>query len=96
MAMIQREDIKKLANLARIKIDESEEEQLVGDIEGILSYIGSLNEVKVDPSNYEYEDGLKNVMREDDVPEEIKDVSRGIIEEAPVAEGGYIIVKKIL
>ncbi len=45
--MITKENVKKIANLARIKVSEAEEEKLQKDLSSILEYIDTLSEVDV-------------------------------------------------
>lgn len=93
--MVSPEDIRKLALLSRIKIEESEEEKLAHDMEGILTYIGQLDEVKVDTKIGD-QSGLKNVMRDDANPHSTGLHTENLIEESPESEKGFVVVKKIL
>ena len=43
--MVSKEEIKKLADLARIDIEEGEQEKLASEIDAILEYVGQIKEV---------------------------------------------------
>lgn len=94
--MLSNEEIKKLADLARIRIEEDEVESLRGEMDAILDYVGQVKEV-AGKFNDEIEFGaVRNVMREDENPNESGSYSKELIEEFPEREGDYLKVKKIL
>lgn len=94
--MISKEEIKKLAGLARIEVKEDEIESLRGEMDAILDYVGQVKSVAGD-SKEETEIGtLRNVMREDENPAEAGTYSKELIAEFPNKEGDYLKVKKIL
>jgi len=95
------EDIKKLANLARIDMDEAEMKGIAKDFDAILAYIGQVQEVSKlrnieslheNPDNY----FLQNVMREDLVTNKIGEYTEKILADAPDTENGFLKVKQIL
>jgi len=97
---ISDKEIKKLADLARIKLSEMEKKGLKKDIESILGYVSEIQEVssdatKVKPLSLQRSD-LCNVMREDKEPHESGLYTEKILKEAPQREGDYFKVKKIL
>ncbi len=94
---MDKEELKKLANLARIEIDDKDSESLQGDMKAILKYISQIQEV----SGENEEDApavglLHNVMREDENPHEAGIYTEVLLEAAPAREGDYVKVKKIL
>ena len=103
--MISIEEIKKLAELARIDIEDKEIESLRGEMDAILGYIGQVKEIT---SNEEKKENpplkirggqggdMKNIMREDENPTESGTYSQELIAEFPEKEGDYLKVKKIL
>lgn len=93
--MISKDEVLKLAQLSRISITDEEAESLRKDMEGILSYIGQLEEVKVDSFESKAED-LRNVMREDKDSHEAGVYTEIIMKEAPKKKGDFVEVKKIL
>jgi aspartyl-tRNA(Asn)/glutamyl-tRNA(Gln) amidotransferase subunit C len=91
---MQLADIKKLAELARVDIDESELENLSQEFDAILAYIGQIQEVQVDSgSTFALR---KNVMRDDIATNERAEYTEAILDEMPDTEGGYLKVKQIL
>lgn len=96
--MIKGEDIKKLADLARIGVEDIEAESLAGEIDAILGYVGQVSHVASQASAIrDGEDAqIKNVMRPDENPTEPGTYSKELIAEFPESENGYLKVKKIL
>ncbi len=96
---ITKEDVKKLAALARIKLSPEEEESLVKDMGNILGYVEQIKEVTgtLDTSDKNAtKEKIKNVMREDANPHESGIHTEALLSEAPQREGPYVKVKKIL
>lgn len=98
--MITKEEVKKIAGLARIKISESEEEKIQKDISSVLDYVNALNEVDtsmVDPQSHAVD--VRNVVRSDEVSGmsmEIKEeIAADIVKSAPDHEDGFIKVKAV-
>ena len=68
MAKLTREDVLKLARLARLELSEQEIEEYSVELSQILDYVEQLQQVDVEglpPTNQVT--GLTNVMREDEV-----------------------------
>lgn len=95
------EDIKKLANLARIDMSDEEMEGIAKDFDAILAYVGQVQEVsklkKTEPL-HENEGNyfLKNVMREDIVENKSGQYTDKILADAPSVQDGFFKVKQIL
>ncbi|MEK7452626.1 MAG: Asp-tRNA(Asn)/Glu-tRNA(Gln) amidotransferase subunit GatC [Patescibacteria group bacterium] len=95
--MIDKEKIKHIASLARLKVDDSEVEKFSKDLSAILDYVAELNEVDIsDISPTLSATSSQNVFRDDNVDEENKDVAKRLVQSAPDSENGYIKVKSIL
>lgn len=91
--MIKKEDIKNLASLARIEINESEAESLTKEVDSILEYVG---QIKSFSEGTEFKKPLlKNVLREDVLTNEPTEYTEDILENAPKREGNYLDVKNI-
>lgn len=99
--VITLDDIKKLAELSRIDMEESEMKGLIKDFDSILAYVGQVQEVSKlgktkdlheNPSNY----FLQNVMREDLVTNESGKYKDDILSNAPDTQDGYLKVRQIL
>ena len=94
--MITIKEIEKLANLARIKIDETEKEGLTKEIDSILVYIDQIKKATVNTDQSSSVGVVHNVFRED-MSETISNEDRErILNEAPDREGEFIAVKKII
>lgn len=95
--MVSKEDIKSLAELARLKVSAAEEETLQKDISNILEYVGQVSAVL---ANEHVEVPLnRNVMRTD-TPRAADDPLKGKEEALRVAfpkrEGNYNVVRTII
>lgn len=93
------EDIKKLADMARIEMTEEEMTEVAKSFGSILEYVGQVQEVNKmsgigDKSKEDY--FLHNVMRDDVVTNESGVYRDKIINEIPETENGYLKVKQIL
>lgn len=93
--MIKSEEVKKLAELARISITSEEVEKVRKEIESILKYVSEIQtvaQIKM-PAK---ENVPRNVIREDDNPHAGGIYTDAVLNEAPKRDGDYIKVKKIL
>ena len=95
--MISREEVLKLAELARVNVQEGEVEALQKDISSILDYVGQVSAVDASKTK---EAGLtRNVLRED-VPYAEGAALLGkrdaLLKAFPVCEKGYNVVRKII
>lgn len=92
--MVTKEDIKNLADLARIDVSEAEAESLTSQIDSILGYVGQIQDMQsVDGNDVSK---LRNVMREDVVTHEPGEYTEALLANAPSRNGQYFEVKKIL
>lgn len=98
--MISKEEIKKLADLARLEMGDEEIEKMRGEMGDILNYVKIIQDFHPDEteSKDEVEEGLGvfNVLREDTNPTESETYSKDLIAEFPDKEGNHLKVKKIL
>lgn len=96
MAKLTREDILKLARLARLELTEAEIAEFSGELSAILQYVEQLQAVDVEglePTNQVT--GLTNVTRSD----EIKDYGykvEDLLENVPDKKADQIKVKRML
>ena len=95
------EEIKKLADLARIEMSDEEMEGIAKDFDSILAYVGQVQEVSrlnkaeplhENPDNY----FLQNVMREDVATNKSGEYTEKILADAPSVQDGYLKVKQIM
>ena len=90
---VTKDDVRKVARLSRIAVSEQHVEELVGELNGILSWIDQLNEVDiegVEPMTSVVETTLP--MREDIVTD--GDIQDQVLANAPRTEDGFFVVPK--
>ena len=90
---VTKDDVRKVARLSRIAVDDSRLETLAGELNGILGWIDQLNEVDVDsvePMTSVVEASLP--MREDNVTDGEKPDQ--VLANAPKTEDGFFVVPK--
>lgn len=96
MAKLSREDILKLAQLARLELTEAEIEEYTEELSAILQYVEQLNDVDVAGLAPTHQvTGLTDVTRED----EIKDYGyqpADLLKNVPAVQDGQIKVKRMI
>ncbi|MBU1178804.1 Asp-tRNA(Asn)/Glu-tRNA(Gln) amidotransferase subunit GatC [Patescibacteria group bacterium] len=92
--MITKEEVKKLAALGRIGVDDKEIESLRGDMERVLFFVSKLK--KVSFAGEVFEDGMKNDLREDAIFGKSGEYTEDLLKQAPELERGFVKVKKVL
>ena len=96
-AMITKDDVQNLANLARIEVRDDEVEGIRQKMEGILAYVSEVQDLAKEETLDVPDVGVNhNVLREDAEPHEGEKYTEAIIKNAPGKEGNYVKVKKIL
>lgn len=96
MAKLSRDDVLKLARLAKLQLSEAEVEQYRTELSEILGYVEQLQEVDVaglQPTTQVT--GLKNVTRED-VVADYGVTQEDLLKNVPDRKGAYIKVKRVL
>jgi len=92
--MITKEEIQKVAKLARIEISQAEEKRLAETISAVLDYMNILNEVDtegVEPTNQVT--NMENVIREDVVVD--CEYSQKLVNQFSKVKDGKLIVPKV-
>ena len=95
IAMIDREQVKKVAQLARLDITAAEEEQFTTQLNSILDYFEQLSELdteNVEPTTRAIE--VSNITRADKL-EPFPDKA-DLLKSAPERDGDYFRVPKIM
>ena len=93
---MDKDSVKKLADLARIELSNEELENFAGDISKILVYVDEIKNVALASKDDTIESATtRNVMREDSVASN-KYESQKLVNSAPQSQDGFIKVKKIL
>lgn len=91
---ITKEEVKNLADLARIEMTEEESQKMTEEVGSILGYVsvvqqfagGLERDVPI----------LRNVMREDEVTNKNGEYTDDLLGNSPKRDGDYLVVKKIL
>lgn len=92
---VTRDDVKKIAMLARLEFTAEEEERLTGEMNEILNYMDQLNELdtsKIEPLSHVIEMG--NVLRDDVVQPSLS--PEEALMNAPNRFNNYFTVPKVL
>jgi len=93
---ISREEIKHIAELARLKLSEDEINKLGGELSSILEYIEMLKEVKTDGVEITAQvSGLNDIIREDRVIDWDKNEVKAALGQGEL-ENGNLKVKRVL
>ncbi len=93
--MLSKEEVIKIAKLARIELGEGEVEKFRKDLSTILDYVEELKKVDTSGVSEVFEvTGLQNIQREDRV--EVAGNREEILKNAPEIKDGYYKVKAIL
>lgn len=97
--MISKEEVLKLAELARLKLGVGEAESLQKDISNILEYVGQVSTAKGSTSASAAEESPlpahRNVLRED-VPTMVLGSREALLKAFPTREGDFNVVRKII
>ncbi len=93
--MINIEDVRQLASLARLSITEEQLQAYQKDFEGILDYIETINQAKV-TENELPQHVLTNIVRDDEEYYQPGEFTHSLLAQAPQSRDGYFEVPKIL
>lgn len=92
---IDRDEVRHVASLARLELSDAEEEQMTGQMNGILEYVEKLNELDtkdVEPTTHAIE--LRNVFRPDRVESSLD--RKDSLANAPETDGVNFVVPRVL
>ena len=96
MSKLSRDDVLKLAALAKLRLSDEEVEKLSHELSEILNYVEILDSVDVSGLEPTYQvSGLKNITRAD----EVHDYGYGVkdlLSNAPEVKDGQFKVKRVL
>ena len=93
--MATTEEVRKLAALARIRVEDAELEKFTREFDAILAYVGQLESLQL-PASSRQLPALRNVMREDGEPHKSGAYTEKIVAQFPAREGNALSVKQIL
>ncbi len=88
-------DIKKLAELSRLSIDDQEVRQLEQEIPEILDFVDQIQDAKLAGTEKEVGEHY-NIMREDVEPHESGKHTKEMVDAMPDSKDGYLKVRKII
>ena len=92
--MITRDEVEKLAKLARLHVPAEELDKLAKDLESILGYVSELKNAPVGESKETHR--LLNVLRMDEAPHEAGIYTNELMAAMNQAKNNYLAVKPIL
>jgi aspartyl-tRNA(Asn)/glutamyl-tRNA(Gln) amidotransferase subunit C len=89
------DDVKKIAKLARIKLNEEEVQKHQGELNKIFSWIQQLQEVNTDDVEPMFSVDDRNLKTREDVVTETS-FKDEVLKNAPNAKYGYYVVPKVV
>ena len=92
---LSREEVQRVATLARLRLTSAEESRLAEQLDKILQYMEKLNQLdtsEVEPFTHAVD--VVNAWREDTVTNQSE--KEALLANAPAAEGGFFKVPKII
>jgi len=92
--MISTEEVKNLADLARLELSPEEIERFKNEMSSILDYVNSIGDIEALAEHEEH--SVVNVMRDDVVTNAPEHYTEELLRAAPEREGRFVKVKKIL
>jgi aspartyl-tRNA(Asn)/glutamyl-tRNA(Gln) amidotransferase subunit C len=94
--MATTEEVKKLATLARISVEDAELEKFTGEFDAILAYVGQLEKLDLPQGSGGEKAPLHNVMRADGEPHTPGAYTETLAMQFPAREGDALVVKQII
>ncbi len=88
---LTKQEVQHIADLARIKLSEKDEEKFQEQLSSILDYVNKLNEVDtkgVEPVSHV--SGLCNILREDEIKSQTEETMKKLVRAAPTSEDNLI------
>ena len=92
---IDRETVKKIAYLARIRVEEAQLEPLAGEISGIIDWIEQLSELDTDGVEPMASVAAMSLPTRKDVVSD-GNCQAAVLKNAPDAEDGFFAVPKVI
>lgn len=92
---VSKEDVKHIANLARLEFTDDELEKYTKDLAEIVNFANTLSEINVEgvePTNHILE--IKNVFRKDELKPSLD--REEILKNAPEKQAGCVSVPKVV
>lgn len=92
--MIQREEVLKIAKLAKLSVEDDEIDKLTLDMSSIIEYADAINNVFEEAMEFDNINNISNAFNEDIVVESYD--RDEILKNREGGEKGYFVVKKVL
>ena len=92
---IDNKTVRKVSKLAKIKINEKEENKLIEELNNILGWVDELKKVdteQIEPMLSVFNESM--TMRKDEVSSEISDEL--VLKNAPESKSGFFVVPKVI
>jgi aspartyl/glutamyl-tRNA(Asn/Gln) amidotransferase C subunit len=90
------DEVKKLAALARVSVSDEELPKFVKEFEGMVAYVGQLENLSIDVKGEKTPPPLRNVFRVDGEPHEKGKYTEKLAKQFPTREGDALSVKQII
>lgn len=90
------EEVKKLASLVRISIDDADLEKFTKEFDAILAYVGQLEKLELPLDVSADRPPLRNVMRVEGEPHATGKYTEALARQFPAREGDALAVKQII
>lgn len=93
--MISKEEVKKLADLARLQFKEEDLEEMSSKLGAILDYVSQIDTALTD-GDITIDHKTSNVTRADIVENNNGEYTDDLLSSAPESQNGFVKVKKII
>jgi len=93
--MIQREDVERIAELARLEIPAARLERVAAELSAVLDFVGALGRLDLQGAEASHFAPTPGALREDATDERRLTVEQALAM-APEAEGGFFLVPPVV
>lgn len=95
--MLNQEQLRHLAQLAKLELSDEELAGLQKDLNSILAYVEQVSQLELSEIKSPYPEHLSRLPLREDIPQ-VKDIKtiKKIIENFPCQEGAYLKVPKVI
>ncbi len=96
LGMLSREEVLKIAELAKIELKDDEVEKFRKDLSAILDFVGELKKAGGPSTSLEASGkGLEGIEREDKERGLLEEVGQPLIKQAPETRDGFVVVPEV-
>lgn len=90
--MISKEEVLNIANLSKLYLDESEIENAIKEMDGMINFANQINQFELSGNEEMNLTGLSNALREDEINESFP--QEKILENAEENKDGFFYIAK--